>query len=115
MAIFGVGSSWDGQELKDRFFAESRFILGWNERNAQDLYSFVAALKVGDILYIKANQPGSRTIRIKGIGLVMKNLMGCIASGLLSGDISDWQSLFVKLSGFTARSLPLRFRKTKES
>jgi hypothetical protein len=29
MAIFGVGSNWDGEELKERFFSEGKFILGW--------------------------------------------------------------------------------------
>ena len=98
MAIFGVGSNWSGEE-KDRFFSEGKFILGWNEESAKDLYAVVAALKVGDILYIKANQPGSRTIRVKGVGIVLKNLMGCMTSGeFQSSDISDWESLFVRVA-----------------
>jgi hypothetical protein len=28
MAIFGVGSNWDGSELKSGFFSEGKFILG---------------------------------------------------------------------------------------
>lgn len=98
MAIFGVGSNWNEEE-KDRFFSEGKFILGWNEENAKDLYAFVAALKVGDILYIKANRPGSRKIRVKGVGIVSKSLMGCMTSGeFQSSDISDWESLFVRVA-----------------
>jgi len=99
MAIFGVGSKWEEEELKDQFFGEGKFILGWNEESAKDLYAFVASLKVGDILYIKANQPGSRTIRVKGIGVVTKSLIGCINSGEYGATgIAEWQSLFVRVA-----------------
>ena len=32
MAIYGAGSTWDKQktEVKDKFFTEERFILGWD-------------------------------------------------------------------------------------
>jgi hypothetical protein len=99
MAIYGVGSKWSEDELKDRFFSEGKFILGWNEESAKDLYAFVASLKVGDILYIKANQPGSRTIRVKGIGIVAKNLLTSMSSGdLAHSTIADWESLFVEVT-----------------
>lgn len=98
MAIFGVGSNWSGEELRERFFSESRFILGWNELSARDLYAFMASLKVGDILYIKSNQPGSRNIRVKGIGIVTRNLIGCITSGEFRGNVSDWETLFVHVA-----------------
>lgn len=99
MAIFGVGSKWEDEELKDQFFSEGKFILGWNEASAKDLYAFVASLKVGDILYIKANAPGSRSIRVKGVGIVTRSLIGCtneVEFGASS--ISDWQSLFVRVA-----------------
>jgi hypothetical protein len=99
MAIFGVGSKWEDEELKDQFFSEGKFILGWNEASAKDLYAFVASLKVGDILYIKANAPGSRSIRVKGVGVVTRNLIGCINEGEFgAASISDWQSLFVRVA-----------------
>jgi hypothetical protein len=99
MAIYGVGSNWSGEELRERFFTDGRFILGWNEESAMDLYSFVASLKVGDILYIKSNQPGARTIRVKGVGIVTKNLLNCMSSGVaLHAAISDWESLSVEVA-----------------
>ncbi len=98
MAIYGVGSNWSGEELKDRFFSEDRFILGWNEENAKDLYSFVSSLKVGDILYIKSNRPGARKIKVKGIGIVTKNLLSCINSGSFKNGNSDWSTLFVNVA-----------------
>ncbi len=98
MAIYGVGSKWNEKELKDKFFDEGKFILGWNEENAEDLYSFTASLKVGDILYIKSNAPGSKKITVKGVGIVMKNLLSCISSGELGSDsCKKWNSLFVRV------------------
>jgi hypothetical protein len=98
MAIFGVGSNWDGTELKSRFFSEGKFILGWNEESANDLYSVLSTLKVGDILYIKSNQPGSRTIKVKGVGIISKNFMNCLSDGEYgSTGISDWESLFIRV------------------
>lgn len=99
MAVYGVGSIWDGEEVSEVFFEKGKFILGWNEESAEDLYSFISGLKVGDILYIKSNRPGSRTIRVKGIGVVKKNLMSCILGGELGyGSIRDWNSLFINVS-----------------
>lgn len=99
MAIFGVGSKWKDEELKNQFFSEGKFILGWNEASAKDLYEFVASLKVGDILYIKANAPGSRSIRVKGVGVVTRSLIGRINEGEFgASSISDWQNLFVRVA-----------------
>jgi len=99
MAIYGVGSKWNEKELKETFFKEGRFILGWNESSAKDLYSFISSLKVGDILYIKSNQPGSRVLRVKGIGIVTKSLIDCIRSEeFANSTISDWETLFIKIA-----------------
>ena len=70
MAIYGFGSTLDGEEFKDEFFNDEKIILGWNAENAQDLYSLVSRIKIGDIIYLKTNQPGGRTVKIKGIGEV---------------------------------------------
>ena len=114
MAIYGVGSNWSGTELKDRFFADGKFILGWNEESAKDLYAFVSSLKVGDILYIKANQPGSRTIRVKGIGIVTKSLIGCINSGEFeNAAISEWESLFVRVAWLHREEFTINIPKTE--
>jgi len=75
MAIFGAGSFWDGtDEQKEDFFDNENYVIGWEFGNARDLYLAVSALRVGDILYLKSNQPGSRSIRVKGIGIVTGSL-----------------------------------------
>lgn len=66
MAIFGAGSLWNSEEQRDKFFSENRFILGWDNRNASDIYSIMSSVKVGGIIYLKANKPGSKEIKVMG-------------------------------------------------
>lgn len=75
MAIFGAGSNWDGNEIKDDFFRNENFVIGWDINDAEDLYSQISSIKVGDIIYLKANRPGSLDLRIKGIGIVKNTLV----------------------------------------
>lgn len=75
MAIFGAGSNWDGEEIKDDFFANENYVIGWDRDDAQDLYSIISSVKTGDIIYLKANRPGSLDIRVKGIGIVKSLLL----------------------------------------
>jgi len=98
MAIFGAGSKWNKDELKDNFFEDEKFTIGWNEDSAKDLYEAVSLLKVGDIIYLKSNRPGSREIRVKGIGLVTKSFIQCLQDGEYGTEgISDWNSFFIKI------------------
>jgi len=98
MAIFGAGSNWSGKEMKDIFFDEGKFTLGWNDNNAKDLYNLIGTLKIGDIIYLKSNAPGSRKIRVKGIGIVTENFIDCLMNGkYCETNVNDWESLFVKV------------------
>lgn len=98
MAIFGAGSNWDGVEMKNDFFKNENFVIGWDYDNAKDLYDAVSLLKAGDIVYLKANQVGSRTIRVKGIGIVTQSFIHClIEKGLTTENITDWNSFFIKV------------------
>jgi len=59
----------------------------------------VAALKVGDIIYLKANAPGSRNVRVKGIGIVTKNFKtSLIDEELILSDFKPWESLAIKVT-----------------
>jgi hypothetical protein len=78
MAIFGAGSKWDEDEMKDEFFKNENFVIGWNIKNAEDLYSQISSIKIGDIIYLKANRPGSLDIRVKGIGIVKNSFIGVL-------------------------------------
>lgn len=78
MAIFGAGSNWDGNEIKDSFFSNNNYVIGWDINDAKDLYNMISTIKAGDIIYLKANRPGSLDIRIKGIGIVRKTLLNVL-------------------------------------
>lgn len=96
MAIYGAGSTWNSEEVGERFFKEQRFIVGWNRETGADLQASLAGLKIGDIVYLKSNRPGSRTIRVKGIGFVTKSFIECVQAGdYPQGSIDDWESFFV--------------------
>lgn len=84
--------------MKESFFEQGRFIIGWNDASAKDLYEAVSLLKVGDILYLKANQPGSRTIRVKGAGVVEKSfIQSLIDEGLSHEVISNWSNFYIRI------------------
>lgn len=99
MAIFGAGSKWNNEELKDTFFKDEKFTLGWNEKNAKDLYEAVSQLKVGDVIYLKSVSPRHiRKIEVKGIGIITKSFIQCLQSDEYTNiDISKWNSLFIKV------------------
>jgi hypothetical protein len=98
LAIFGFGSNWGGEEVKETFFAEEEIIIGWNDETAVDVYSLVSSLKIGDIIYLKSNQPGSRTVKVKGIGIITRNFIECIKNNDYSStDFTDWNSFFIKV------------------
>lgn len=97
MAIFGIGSMWD-EEMKDDFFQNNNFVIGWDYYNAPDIYEAVSLLKAGDIIYLKANRPGSRTIRVKAIGVVAKSFIHhFIENKLQSTDIADWNNFTIPI------------------
>lgn len=99
MVIFGAGSTWNDEEMKETFFQQGRFILGWNEGNAKDLYEAISTLKVGDIIYLKSNAPGKGNIRVKGIGIVSKSFIQNITDGDYRNiAIEDWENLFVSVN-----------------
>lgn len=98
MAIYGVGSKFN-TESKDVFFHDGKFIIGWNQKSGRDLFEALSHFKVGDILYIKSNRPGSKKIRIKAIGIVTKSFLQCLSDGEYENvDITDWESVFVRCS-----------------
>jgi hypothetical protein len=75
MAIYGAGSNWDGREQKQYFFDNSIFVIGWDIIDAEDLYMMASSIQVGDIIYLKSSQIGSRNTRVKGVGIVTKTLL----------------------------------------
>ena len=78
MAIFGAGSKWEDEEMKNEFFKNENFVIGRNIKDAEDLYSLISTIKIGDIIFLKANKPGNLDVRIKGIGIVKNSFIGVL-------------------------------------
>lgn len=110
MAIFGAGSRWEIGELKQVFFDEEKFTIGWNETNAKDLYEAVSHLKVGDIIYLKGVSPKYiRSIGVKGIGIVTKSFIQCLQDGEYGEtNISDWNRFFIKVKWLVKDSFKVK-------
>lgn len=68
MAIYGVGAFYD-EDVSSQFIAAGIAGIGWSRDDAPDLHQFMRSLKIGDIVYIKAQRPGS-DLTVKAIGLV---------------------------------------------
>jgi len=92
MAIYGAGSNWDGTEIKEQLFDNNNYVIGWDIVNAEDLYTLISSIKVGDIIYLKSNRPGSLNIRIKGIGIVTQSLMQTLFENEI--DLSNMRANF---------------------
>ncbi len=112
MAIFAAGSNWDGNEMKEVFFNSERFIVGWDYKEAKDLYDAFSALKAGDIIYLKASKPGSRSIRVKGIGIVTKSLIHSIKENeSISTGVSDQNRYFIHMKWIVKDEFPINIPK----
>ena len=95
MAIFGAGSTWDATyEQKDYFFDNGIYEIGWQYSDAQDLYDAFSLLKAGDIIYLKSNSPGSRDIKVKGVGVMVTSFIHSLLSGINGSKPEDKDGSF---------------------
>ncbi|MEN9303974.1 MAG: hypothetical protein RL264_2403 [Bacteroidota bacterium] len=98
MAIYGAGSKWDEDEMKVDFIANNNFVIGWDYNHAKDLYDIVSSLKAGDIIYLKANQVGSRNLRVKAIGIVTQSFVHTLIENSLTRElITNWNSFTINV------------------
>ena len=80
MAVFGVGAYYD-KDVSGDFIKQKLVGVGWNSSQAPELQEYFRALKVGDIVYIKAAF-GSKDITVKAIGIITDNFI-IIKNGLV--------------------------------
>jgi hypothetical protein len=74
MAIYGIGAFYDGKNnMSPEFIAKGLAGVGWSHAQAPELHRFIASLKVGDIIYIKAAPLANSDIRVRAIGFVQDN------------------------------------------
>ena len=70
MAVFGIGAYYDGTtDMTDAFLSNGVACIGWPADAAPPLHKLMGHMKMGDIVYIKA-QPPNQGLTIKGVGIV---------------------------------------------
>jgi hypothetical protein len=72
MAIFGIGAYYE-EDVSQDFIKANLVGVGWAANDAPELHQFMRALKVGDIVYIKAFSPSSPDIIVKAIGIIIND------------------------------------------
>ncbi len=75
MAIYGIGAFYDDGrgDVSQTFIAKGMAGVGWGRDKAPELHRFIASLKVGDIIYIKAAPLANSDIRVRAIGFIEDN------------------------------------------
>ena len=73
MAIYGIGAYYD-HDVSPDFISSNLAGVGWNSIDAPELHKFIASLKVGDIVYLKAASPSSPDIIVRGIGFIRDDI-----------------------------------------
>ena len=70
MAVFGIGAYYDGTtDMTNDFLSNGLACIGWPSEDAPPLHKLMGHIKIGDIIYIKA-QPPNQGLTIKGVGIV---------------------------------------------
>jgi hypothetical protein len=70
MAVFGIGAYYDGTtDMTDAFLSNGVACIGWPAHEAPPLHKLMGHIRMGDIVYIKA-QPPNQGLTIKGVGIV---------------------------------------------
>ena len=100
MAIYGFGVKWGG-EYKTKDFIKGGYVqIGWGYEEAEDVYSMLSSVKVGDIIYLKSCSPGSKKFKVKAIGVVTKTVADMYRSNPGKCDGSSVEVLWKKMEQF---------------
>ena len=71
MGIFGLGAFYQEEgDMTQVFLSNGVGCVGWSYQDAPGLHRLIRHVKVGDILYIKA-QPATKGLIIKAVGIVL--------------------------------------------
>lgn len=72
MATYGFGANYSGTDMTENFITNGVVCIGWSKREAPTSHIILREIKIGDIVYLKSNQPGGYPT-IKAIGVVTSN------------------------------------------
>lgn len=101
MAIYGIGAYYD-KDVSSDFITHNLAGVGWSFVDAPELHKFIASIKVGDIIYIKAASPSSPDIIVRGIGIIRDDVL------LTARPLRAWSKLAATWFGSLRRSFASR-------
>lgn len=71
MAIWGIGSHFNGTDNQIHNFIKENFVcMLWKEDDVPEFYEMMKEIQLGDIIYLKSFQRGSNDMHINAIGIV---------------------------------------------
>ncbi|MBR5433616.1 MAG: hypothetical protein IK117_04195 [Bacteroidales bacterium] len=68
MAVFGLGSNYEGTDMTEKFVKNKVACIGYEPDETPTLYNVFKSIKVGDIVYLKSKSPNSG-LKIKAVGI----------------------------------------------
>jgi hypothetical protein len=71
MAIFGIGAHLNVGDVTAQFVTGGVACVGWTEQQAPPAHAMLRQLRIGDIIFVKANTPQGG-LTIKAVGIITK-------------------------------------------
>lgn len=71
MAVWGVGATWNGQDVSKEFIGYETATIGWDKAENPKFHELMEEVRPGDLIFIKARFMMNDPLRIKGIGIVV--------------------------------------------
>ena len=69
MAMFGIGATYDTEDVSADFLQNGLACVGWSYEEAPSLHLILRSVQVGDIVYLKSHPPNIGLI-VKAVGVV---------------------------------------------
>lgn len=88
MAMYFMGSTYDGVDMTEAFRNAGGAFIGYDEKDAQPLYQLLNEIQMGDFVVLKGYSP-SHGLFIKSIGVCISNKR-IYYQGLNSGREVQW-------------------------
>lgn len=90
MAIFGIGASYDGNDMSADFQNRGVACVGWTEEAAPPAHALLRQLRAGDLIFIKSWTP-QRGLSVKAVGIVTQAKVRTFSKRLGTGVPVRWQ------------------------
>lgn len=73
MAIYGIGATWNNDDMVEEFLRDNKICMGWSIIQAPSIYRILRDIKIGDIIYIKSYEfsQSPAQLRVKAVGIII--------------------------------------------